>query len=51
MLCDKTAGVRVQTSHKKAGRRGVDKGSESECSDEGDIKGGMDEEVVDGWRA
>jgi hypothetical protein len=45
------AGVRLQTSRKKAGHHEVNKGSESECSGEEDIKGGLGEEVVDGWRA
>ena len=47
MFCDKMAGARVQASRKKAGHDEVNKGSESKCSDEEDVKGGLGKEVVD----
>jgi hypothetical protein len=37
----------VQTSRKKVGHHEINKGSDSKCSEEEDIKGDLGEEVVD----
>ena len=46
MFCDKMVGARGETSRKKAGHQEVNKGLESEYSNE-NVKGGLGKEVVD----